>query len=115
MKNKPNMKLTMLIISIICVLLITPVCNAGLSAKEMIEKNDRINIFQENDSPTTVGTEYWALIFAVGVYKNNPHQNRQSMLEAADNIYDVFLSSPEWHPDNISMKIIKALWLKGNG
>ena len=101
MKNKPNMKLTMLIISIICVLLITPVCNAGLSAKEMIEKNDRINIFQENDSPTTVGTEYWALIFAVGVYKNNPHQNRPSMLEAADNLYDVLLSSPEWQPDHI--------------
>ncbi len=101
MKNKPNMKLTMLIISIICVLLITPVCNAGLSAKEMIKKNDRINIFQENDNPTTVGTEYWALIFAVGVYKNNPDQDRPSMLEAADNLYDVLLSSPEWQPDHI--------------
>jgi len=28
---------------------------------------------------------------------------------------DRMVDHSEWHPDNISMKIIKALWLKGNG
>jgi hypothetical protein len=102
MKKKQNMKLATLIISIICIaLLITPVCNAGLGAKEIIKKNNRINIFQENDKPITAGTEYWALIFAVGIYKNNPDADRPSMLEAADNLYDALLSAPEWQPDHI--------------
>ena len=80
MKNESNMKLTMLVVSILCIaLLITPVCTAGIGAKEMIRKNNRINIFQENDKPTTAGTEYWALIFAVGIYKNNPDADRPSI------------------------------------
>ena len=102
MKKKTNMKLTMLIVSLICIaLLITPVCNAGLSAKEIIKKNNRINIFQEDDKPSSAGTEYWALIFAVGIYKNKPDADRPSMLEAADDLYDVLLNSPEWQPDHI--------------
>ena len=49
----------------------------------------------------TLATEYWALIFAVGVYKNHPNQNRPSMLEAADDLYDMLLSSPQWQTDHI--------------
>lgn len=49
----------------------------------------------------TLATEYWALIFAVGVYKNHPNQNRPSMLEAAEDLYDVLLSSPQWQQDHI--------------
>jgi len=97
MKNKSNMKLTMLVVSILCIaLLITPVCTAGLGAKDIIKKNSRINISKTNNPQGTAGTEYWALIFAVGIYKNNPDANRPSMLEAADDLYDVLLSSPEW-------------------
>jgi hypothetical protein len=49
----------------------------------------------------TLATEYWALIFAVGIYKNHPNQNRPSMLEAADDLYDVLLGSPQWQADHI--------------
>ena len=45
MKNKSNMKIIMLISSIICIaLLITPVCNAGLGAKDIIKENNKLNI-----------------------------------------------------------------------
>ena len=54
------------------------------------------NSFSEDD-----GTEYWALIFAVGVYKNNPDENRQAMLKAAENLYKVLLNSPQWKKDHI--------------
>ena len=50
---------------------------------------------------TNEETEYWALIFAVGVYKNNPHQNRPSMLISADNLYEVLINSPQWQADHI--------------
>ena len=46
-------------------------------------------------------TEYWALLFAVGVYKNNPHQNRPSMLRAVDDLEEVLLNSPQWQSDHI--------------
>jgi len=102
MKNKSNISLTMLVISIVCIaLLITPVCNAGLSAKDIIKKNNRVNIPKINDCQEATGTEYWALIFAVGIYKNHPDQDRPSMLEAADNLYEVLVNSPEWQPDHI--------------
>ena len=102
MKNKSNMKLTMLVVSILCIaLLITPVCTAGLGAKDIIKKNSRINISKTNNPQETAGTEYWALIFAVGIYKNKPDADRPSMLEAADDLYDVLLASPQWQPDHI--------------
>ena len=46
-------------------------------------------------------TEYWALLFAVGVYKNNPDKDRPSMLTAVDNLYDTLLSHDEWSPMHI--------------
>ena len=49
------------------------------------------------------GTEYWGLIFAVGEYYNHPNQNRPSMLEAADDLYEVLIDSPQWEPDHIHM------------
>lgn len=47
------------------------------------------------------GTEYWGLLFAVGVYKNNPNQDRPSMLSAVDNLYDSLIESEEWLPSHI--------------
>ncbi len=49
----------------------------------------------------TTATTYWALIFAVGVYLNNPDQDRPSMLEAADDLYNTLLASPLWKTENI--------------
>lgn len=54
------------------------------------------NSFLEN-----IETEYWALIFAVGVYKYNPEENRPGMIKAAENLYEVLLASPQWQEDHI--------------
>lgn len=69
-------------------------------------------------------TEYWALIFAVGVYKNHEKENRPAMLESADNLYEVLLNSPNWKADHIHLvkganatgrRLIKELiWLIKN-
>ena len=54
-----------------------------------------------NDFETTSDTEYWALLFAVGIYLNAPGQDRPSMLVAAENLYNVLLDSPQWKEDHI--------------
>ena len=79
------------------------IIGTGQSHVETITKNDILLDSQDNyiSSQETSGTEYWALIFAVGIYKNNPQQNRLSMLEAADDLYDVLLSSSQWQADHI--------------
>ena len=51
-------------------------------------------------------TEYWALLVAVGVYADDPQQNRPLMLEEIDDLYDVLLESPLWSEDHI--KVIKG-------
>lgn len=52
------------------------------------------------------GTEYWALLVAVGVYANHPDENRPSMLREVDNLYNTLLSSQFWSQDHI--RVIKG-------
>ena len=68
--------------------------------------NSHIKIKQNNEfiyspNPVESQTDYWALLFAVGVYKNNPDQDRPSMLGAVEDFYNVLLDSPQWKEDNI--------------
>jgi len=68
--------------------------------------------------------EHWALIFAVGVYYNNPHQDRPYMLTAAADLHEVLKDSPNWQEDHIhkitaqaatGQRLIKELnWLIQN-
>jgi len=53
-----------------------------------------------------VGTEYWALLIAVGVYGDNIEAHRPSMLKEIDDLYDVLLDSSYWSADHI--KVIKG-------
>ena len=102
MSHLKNKKLTFLIISIILLgLVTTPIINADISHKGILKKNSKNDSFIFNNNQDTAGTEYWALIFAVGVYKNHPDQDRPSMLEAADYLYSTLLSSAQWQPDHI--------------
>lgn len=48
--------------------------------------------FSLNSSNEGDYIEYWAILFAVGVYKNNPDKDRPSMLTAVDNLYDTLIS-----------------------
>ncbi len=88
-----------------------------------------VNLGQHNkESEASQGTSqsnYWALLFAVGVYLNAPDQNRPSMLEACDNLTACLLDSPQyWNEENIRVvkgsdatlqNLIKGLlWLRKN-
>jgi hypothetical protein len=102
MKGILDIKFSMIIIAIICILLIvSPVCNAGLNTKRAIMRNNNIDVEELTVNQEAAGTEYWALLFAVGVYKNNPDQDRPSMIEAVNDLYDVLLGSPQWQADHI--------------
>lgn len=99
--------LPVLVVSIICVaLIVAPVCNARVkteaintvSKKKALEIEEKIEGYE-----STQGTDYWALLVAVGVYYNHPEANRPSMLEAVDDLYDVLIDSPQWQPDHIHM------------
>jgi len=106
------------IISFICVvLLVSPACTAGLSSLSLKKKNTQI---QE-----TSQSHCWALLFAVGIYENAPDQDRPTMLEACDDLYNVLLNNPQsWQMSNIHVvkgsqailqNLIKELlWLRKN-
>ncbi|MBU0498356.1 MAG: caspase family protein [Candidatus Thermoplasmatota archaeon] len=83
-------------------LLICVSCTAGgLSPWKVSNPKSTIKTTSNILPSPTAGTEYWALIFAVGVYYNHPNQDRPSMLEAADDLYEVLIDSPQWQPDHI--------------
>ena len=64
------------------------------------------DINQETQNEGTQEIEYWALIVAVGVYADDPQQNRPLMLLEADDFYNEILKSEIWTEDHI--KVIKA-------
>jgi Caspase domain len=102
MKNKLHAKFITLVTLIICTaLIVSPAYSTGLNAKGQLNRNNNLNLPKVNDIQINAGTEYWALLFAVGVYRNNPNQDRPSMLRAVDNLYDVLIDSPQWQSDHI--------------
>ena len=64
------------------------------------------DVDQETQNEGIQETEYWALIVAVGVYADDPQQNRPLMLLEADDFYNEILKSDIWTEDHI--KVIKA-------
>jgi hypothetical protein len=59
-----------------------------------------------NVKPSNKGTEYWALLIAVGVYADHPDENIPPMLERIDDLYDILITSPCWQESHI--KVIKG-------
>ena len=91
-----------LILAIILVLIGTcliPISYIG-SATDSTIKN------QESTYIGIDGTEYWALLVAVGEYADNPKQNRPLMLEEVDDLYELLLHSDVWSEDHI--QVLKA-------
>jgi len=72
----------------------------------MNQQNEKIDRIADEEINAGNGTQYWALIVAVGIYANNPDMNRPSMLTAADNLYKTLLVSPWWNSSHI--KVIKG-------
>jgi len=74
----------------------------GENNSEEFESNENQVILTKGNE----GSEYWALLVAVGVYADDPQQNRPLMLEEVDDFYDVLLQSDIWSEDHI--KLIKG-------
>jgi hypothetical protein len=107
MKKTYQLPLKSTIVLIASLLIMSQIGAASYQStnRQLPRLNDFINP-QTND-----GTEYWGLIFAVGEYYNNPNQNRPTMLEAADDLYEVLIDSPHWQPDHI--RIVKGAQATG--
>ena len=91
-----------LILVIILILIggcLTPISYIG-SAVDSPIKN------QESKFIKNEGTEYWALLVAVGEYADHPQQNRPLMLEEVDDLYELLIQSDEWSEDHI--RVLKA-------
>lgn len=69
-----------------------------------IKPLEKIFPYLDLTDETSDETEYWALLIAVGVYLNNSHQDRPTMLTEVENIYESLVSSNNWESKNI-MKI----------
>jgi hypothetical protein len=103
--NIKNIRIfTILIVSMVNIaLIISPIYTA---------KNNRFYYPSHTDVVIEkMNTEYWALLFAVGVYRNHPDQDRPSMLEAVDNLYNILISTPEWQEDHIH--VVKGIHANG--
>jgi len=91
--------ITLVISIIIAALLIFPTVNsASIYFNKYQIFKDKVTIYYQGEGKST---ECWALLVGVGVYYNNPDQNRPSMIEAVDNLYNSLLSSPNWQADHI--------------
>ena len=73
----------------------------GLGENKHGSIDDKSVSYSEEISSVDNDTEFWAVIFAVGIYYKHPEQNIPSMLECADNLYEVLVDSPNWQEDHI--------------
>jgi len=102
MKNKSNIKFTIIVILIICLAVtVSPTHTIGLHEKNQLKGNYNSNLSGINNIEKNVETEYWALLFAVGIYRDNPSKDRPSMLDAVDDLYYALIDSPKWQQDHI--------------
>jgi hypothetical protein len=108
-------KIATVMIICICILsILTPLCSAGLHPQ--ITK-------QKTENRSSSQSQFYALLFAVGVYENHPEMDRPEMLDACDNLYSTLLDSPQyWQPANIHVDkgsqcllknlVSELLWLR---
>lgn len=98
LKNKDKIFLAIFITILFSFILSTSVVsNPNL---QLINKDQNIN------NSASRGTEYWALLVAVGVYADNPQQDRPLMLEEVDDLYETLIQTETWDEDHI--KVIRG-------
>jgi 5-hydroxyisourate hydrolase-like protein (transthyretin family) len=96
--NKINVFFVSVLFISTCLLPINTV--GSTSNPKMIDFN------QENRNTPSQETEYWALLIGVGIYADDPEQNRPLMLVEVDDFYNELIKSEIWSEDHI--KVIKA-------
>jgi len=99
------MKKNFLIMSITIILVLSGF-NAVALNNNVKNSEESVVISESLIKKTENQNEYWGLLIAVGVYADDPNQNRPLMLDEVDEIYDVLLDSPWWQQDHI--KVIKG-------
>ena len=103
-----NMKIELLNKSKILAMIIVFIGAGFLPMVDAISttNTDSLINYQDTGNWANEGTEYWALLVAVGVYADDPQQNRPLMLEEVDDLYEVLLESEVWSEDHI--RVIKG-------
>jgi hypothetical protein len=89
-----------LILGIIILFVGAYVIPSTIGMVKFFYKNTSNQFYSENEI-----TEYWALIFAVGVYKNAWEKDIPEMIVSANLLYEVLINSSNWHTDHIHMVI----------
>jgi hypothetical protein len=97
MKNKI---IGILVCGLLIVSCILPVYSAESVDNKINDSNLKL-ISIDKDTISTNGTEYWALLVAVGVYLNHPEMDRPSMLVEVDDLYNSLLASDNWESSHI--------------
>jgi len=101
-----NILLNKTITFILIVFLVGIITNLTIGSsvrEEYIQENNNMDYTKSNINIANEGTEYWALLIAVGVYADNPQQNIPFMLEDIDDLYDLLLKSDWWLEDHIKV------------
>jgi len=125
MMKKPQIKDGVILTVIFLLITATVVPSiVGVEDKNNNLTYDKSNSILEKDLSGDGETEYWAIIFAVGIYYKHPEQNIPSMIECAENLYGVLVDSPNWKEDHIhkvtgsdatGLRLIRELlWLRRN-
>jgi len=89
---------------LVCVLLIVTGIVPVSNAERIDTKINEINVPflpMNTDIISTDGTDYWALLVAVGVYLNHPEMDRPSMLVEVEDVYNSLLASNNWDSSHI--------------
>jgi hypothetical protein len=118
MKTKKGI-LALLVCFIMVGVMFSSICNGNMINANKNQISEKITNLKNHES--NQATECWALLVAVGVYYKHPDMNRESMLDAVDNLYSSLLDSPNWQADHIhtlkgsqatTLNLIKELiWL----
>ena len=123
MKNIRNVKITIIAGAICIIMIVSSVSGINTNGFTNSENNSLIQNIE--NSQINNGKEYWALLFAVGIYKNHPEKDRESMLVEVEDFYETLIGAPEWQADHIhkvtgadatGIRLIKELlWLIQSG
>ena len=93
---------TIFLIIVITISSFYPVTIDAIQASRIINDVNTKESIQDLEI-THHDTNYWALLVAVGVYKDTPIMDRPQMLYEIDNIYTTLLSSQNWKENNIKI------------
>ncbi len=99
MNNIRNVKLTFVVVVIFILMIVSSV--SGVTTSGFVNSENKTMTQNIENKQLNNGKEYWALLFAVGVYKNHPEKNRESMLVEVEDFYETLIGAPEWQADHI--------------